>query len=125
MKPEQINIAIAESMGWHHTGIEDGEAWGYPKEDSAKDDPGRINTAWIPDYHGDLNAMHDVQESLNPKQTETYEAHLWEVLSRSKQEYDWKASAAQRSEAYLRTIGKWVDDENNMKNSIASPARLE
>jgi hypothetical protein len=66
----------------------------------------------IPDYLNDLNAMHEAEKVLSRWQVEKY----LDVLSgftegRGNSDYVWYttvfATAAQRVEAFLRTIGKW------------------
>lgn len=62
----------------------------------------------VPDYVNDLNAMHEAEKSLAlPYRKEAYWLHLTEVCEPSK-EY-WRATAAQRAEAFLKTIGKWEE----------------
>ena len=60
----------------------------------------------IPDFSGDLNEMHEAEESLKGKQFGTYgivlndiEGSLWGI----------RATARQRAEAFLRTLGKWEE----------------
>ena len=66
---------------------------------------------FVPDYLHDLNAMHEAEMALNcDEQSSTqlfhYRHYLFRVCGR-----DWDlipfATAAQRAEAFLRTIGKW------------------
>ena len=66
----------------------------------------------VPDYLNDLNAMHEAEKVLSRWQVEKY----LDVLSgftegRGNSDYVWYttvfATAAQRAEAFLRTIGKW------------------
>jgi len=67
----------------------------------------------FPDYANDLNAMHDAEESLTQEQRQSvatwicdsqaengYEMRYWDV---------YHATAAERAEAFLRTIGKWQE----------------
>ena len=97
MTPEQQRTAIAEACGWK-TGYRDPEAW-HP----------------LPDYLNDLNAMHDAEKVLTGQAASDYDMHLWIVIKRDWDEANnplatiasWHATAAQRAEAFLRTIGKW------------------
>jgi len=89
MTPEQQRVAIAEACGW---------------------------TVWscgVPDYLNDLNAMHDAEKVLGEKRIRSYAFTLAQVLDTSPtvdlddQFLNIHATAAQRAEAFLRTIGKW------------------
>ena len=67
----------------------------------------------------DLNAMHEVEKSLVPSAEFTLSRYMFELskivlpagIKRSGliSEYIFHATAAQRAEAFLRTIGKWED----------------
>jgi hypothetical protein len=105
MKPEQQRIAIAEACGW--TQIEpctccDGVSRGYQPTPGA-------HKKHIPDYLNDLNAMHEAEATLRFGRRKHYIDLLGETY------HDiWgfcTATAAQRAEAFLRTIGKWEDDK--------------
>jgi hypothetical protein len=90
MTPESQRIAIAEACGWK-TGYRDPEAW-HP----------------LPDYLNDLNAMHDAEKVLfgrNDWSSCKYDEYL-DVATSS---WKWNATASQRAEAFLRTIGKWEE----------------
>lgn len=70
--------------------------------------------ARIPDYPRDLNACRDAWWTLNNQQQHDFWAELLEITTRDKSYnkvlYAWEAAnatAAQRCEAFLRTIGKW------------------
>ncbi len=96
MTPEKQRIAIAEACGhgdyctrmngWHDDQIEG-----------------------LPDYLHDLNAMHEAEKAMSLEGRNNYIDWLgttyydsWEFC---------RATAAQRAEAFLRTIGKWEDDK--------------
>ncbi len=89
MNPEQQRIAIAEACGWK-IGYRDPEAW-HP----------------LPDFLHDLNAMHEAEKVLTSEQVTSYVYSLESMNDR------WStpafATAAQRAEAFLRTIGKWEE----------------
>ena len=60
----------------------------------------------MPDYLNDLNAMHEAEKVLN-------EAYLWNrykgwLLTWMTEPI--RATAPQRCEAFLKTIGKWVTE---------------
>jgi hypothetical protein len=98
MTNEQINIAIAKACGWKYekneTHAPDGSFW-WSKEPE------------FPNYCNDLNAMHEAEKlhADDDKWTERYWLALYEATQETRWPYD--ASAAQRAEAFLKTIGKW------------------
>ena len=87
MKPEQQRIAIAEACG---------------------EDNDSIYRDLIPDYLNDLNAMHEAEKVLVRLQWVSYLRRLQTLCDES---VSWPihATAAQRAEAFLRTIGKWEE----------------
>jgi hypothetical protein len=92
MNKEAQRIAIAETCGWK-TGYRDPEAW-HP----------------LPDYLNDLNAMHEAENVLfgrNDWSSCKYDEYL-DVATSS---WKWNATASQRAEAFLRTIGKWEESK--------------
>ena len=105
MTDEEINLAIAESKGWTkcYKGC-DGKTWRLP------DDSGCQQS--LPDYCNDLNLMHEVEKTLV---TVELQAKYIKWLRNLSFDRDWTeadgwacfATARQRAEAYLRTIGKW------------------
>ena len=103
MKPEQQRIAIAEACGkWHS---------GWPHEYMNQADRLRH----IPDYLNDLNAMHEAEKMLGACWP-TYCEHLLEIVEPEPRSLEvchyWNllhATATQRAEAFLRTIGKWEE----------------
>lgn len=99
MSPEAQRIAVAEACGWREVAIRQGD-W-HPRGFHPNNPQGRQR---IPDYLNDLNAMHEAEQGLTPEQWGIYE----DILIRSA-EFVWHATAAQRCEALLRTIGKWTD----------------
>lgn len=99
MNPEKQRIAIAEACGWK-IGYRDPEAW-HP----------------LPDFLHDLNAMHEAEKVLDPKGKDcSYEYWLRTVCHIPEREsangrYFYRATASQRAEAFLRTIGKWKESK--------------
>jgi hypothetical protein len=68
----------------------------------------------VPDFLSDLDAMYAAEKTLKRKQCEAMHGHLAEIMSRKGQgrrgtacDFIWHATAPQRAEAFLRTIGKW------------------
>ena len=107
MKPEQQQIAIAEARGFRECWIsQNGTPWGFLGAN--------YYSQLVPNYPFDLNAMHEVESILNADQMVSYDYHLDRVVGNGRQglniEYFlWSATAAQRAEAFLRTIGKWEE----------------
>jgi len=115
MKPEQQRIAIAEACGWKWERLWTGELHGKPVGEQGP-------FCEVPDYLNDLNAMHEAMAHLEPEQVDQFAAELSGIVLENRKKYWWdltsnevghvaNATAAQRAEAFLRTIGKWEDDE--------------
>jgi hypothetical protein len=103
MNDEEINRAIAEHLGWI---VPDGCVNCRTRPDGkmvffnplSEQDP-------LPNYCGDLNAMHEAEKALTKKD-------LWEMtMQLCNIVYGdvplAHATAPQRAEAFLRTVGKW------------------
>jgi hypothetical protein len=116
MTNKQINIAIAEACGWNPPpegmgNITHGGGKFMSSEEWRK--------AHIPKYCNDLNAMHEAEKWVSEKCKEgDYWFFLRELLDFPEAESDWDkfyffaaihATARQRAEAFLKTIGKWED----------------
>ena len=69
------------------------------------------------DYSGDLNAMHDAEKSLDRTQCFAYHDILRGRLparadmKTNSELWTFHASAAERAEAFLRTVSKWKEAE--------------
>jgi hypothetical protein len=111
VNPEQQRIAIAEACGW--TKISDWKAAGINGQH-----PTEPWTEVIPDYLNDLNAMHEAETLViysndkSPKKyTQQIKAAICKDAGVKKAQMDFDmcitATAAQRAEAFLKTIGKW------------------
>jgi hypothetical protein len=101
MSPEAQRIAIAKSVGIH---LHDG--------DHAPSN--YVFVTNLPDYLNDLNAMHEAWQTLTPSQKTEFESELYLVIMGQAEyhrnddaPYITNATASQRAEAFLRTIGKW------------------
>jgi hypothetical protein len=98
MTDEEINIAIAEACRWKPT-ADAGICWGPSGEE--------IITP--PSYCRDLNAMHEAEDFLRKgfggaSRIQSYRGKLNGITK-----YPQHATARQRAEAFLRTIGKWKE----------------
>lgn len=115
MTPSEINRAIAESVGWEFIPCHD-DGFGRAVGETWLDPDGDIGLV-PPDYHGDLNAIHEVETMLLAgPQTDTLGVNYWNTLwhvcddSYKKLSTIGNATAPQRCEAYLKTIGKWRNE---------------
>jgi hypothetical protein len=86
MTDEQINVAIAT-----HLGI----------------------TRGVPDFTGDLNEIHEAEKTLIGSLQSGYIYELWDVTNAKTigAFENINATARQRAEAFLRTLGKWEEGE--------------
>jgi hypothetical protein len=95
MKPEKQRIAIAEATGWKCS------------EDSHE--LGQLIAQFIPDYLHDLNAMQEVERAMNNNDWWKFVEYLTNICGGGIA-LGVSATAAQRAEAFLRTIGKWEEE---------------
>jgi len=110
MNPEAQRIAIAEACGWKRVHFEDKRfeqwpdfAWRSP------DGKSQLGFSMLPDYLNDLNAMREAEGVLTEDQREEYCALLLSEDPYPESSSRWScahATATQRAEAFLRTIGK-------------------
>ena len=113
MKPEAQRIAILEASGWtecrrcwHPMDVEgrQGLQWlGIAPINKGK--PFETACWKLPDPPNDLNAMHEAEEQLFGKKWHIYTGHLSHICSGYSSAYH--ATAAQRAEAFLKTLGLW------------------
>lgn len=117
MTPEQQRIKIAEVRGWSNVKI-------YPRSESNKRHSGDTESigigcrhpSWgggscsVPNYPYDLNAMHEAESALNLNQWDAYESHLKSITAQAGVYSPIRATAAQRAEAFLRTLNLWTEE---------------
>jgi hypothetical protein len=112
MKNEEINRRIAEACGWRKP---EPDECSFPEHElkSPVDGCCYVN---VPDYCTDLNAMHEAETHiLRSEHTDTlglnYWKNLWFVCGDNYEKITTvaHATAHQRAEAFLRTIGKWEE----------------
>ena len=104
MTNEQINAAIAEACGWKEVRVNGGAGVYKGFDNGAELRPD------IPDYCTDLNAMHEAEKTLTPKNWNNYSENWWiycKLLRVNDADEAIHATARQRAEAFLRTLGKW------------------
>jgi hypothetical protein len=119
MSPEQQRIAIAKACGWKNFNSASHEGaiqYGQP--------PNTPYNSWeLPDYLGDLNACHEMEELLDEGQKERFgfwinHLHPFADIHYSEKKKDIQlevfslvhATADQRAEAFLRTLGLWQEN---------------
>ena len=66
----------------------------------------------LPDYLNDLNAMHEAEKIFDGAQNWRYISELC-TLTTNDNNSMYMATATQRAEAFIRTIGKWTTNETN------------
>jgi len=120
MTNEQINIAIAEACGLdviqNPRGPKDRpEAWktGFFTPKAAKQRrlswPSSDVVKVIPDYCNDLNEIHQLTMTLGDQQLCEMADYLHQITGFHTRIFH--ATARERAEAFLRTIGKWEDEK--------------
>jgi hypothetical protein len=101
MKPHRQRIAIAKACGF--------------KWSEYSDELGQLVAEFTPNYLNDLNAMHQAEMVLSRgehyNQTGGFGRYKTALAEVCDEQHPIDATAAQRAEAFLRTIGKWEDDE--------------
>lgn len=114
MNPEAQRIAIATSCGWD---FDPAEAWRWVSRGQWCKRPDS-DELWfrshVPDYLHDLNAMHDAEKVLRKVMGGNDSDAI--IANRMTQyaeliDYAIDATAPQRAEAFLRTLGKWEKSE--------------
>ena len=105
MTDQQINTAIAEVCGWK---IFSKPLSGFGFAAYAKSPNGDPNPG-IPDYCNDLNAMAEAEKTIFPYYATVYSNKLAKVTgAEMSDDTDYFcATARQRAEAFLLTLGKW------------------
>ena len=102
MTPESIDLAMAELNGW----VRD---HGYPDFwRNTKSGTGMYGAGMLPKYTEDLNAVARVVGKLRVGHVINYRMRLCEIYTGCGDAYI-DATAAQRCEAILRAVGKWVE----------------
>jgi hypothetical protein len=113
VKPAAQRIAIAEACGWqfanpHSPEMKETEimCWMRPGN-------GFWQTEKLPDYLNDLNAMHQAESMLTDLQRLAYSDYTYDIALKAQDKtgkWRWiSLPAAQRAEAFLRTIDRWKE----------------
>lgn len=95
-------IVIAKACGWTP----------HPDIDCRWQFPGDLPNEWtdeedLPDYLNDLNAMHEAEATLTQSQLWYMTTMLAEIVDADIPIAHATATAAQRAEAFLKTLGLW------------------
>lgn len=110
MKPDLQRIAIAEACGWRGV-CSVGKEWGAPKETIVGTLTREgVTFTIVPDYLHDLNAIHDIEVNRCNEIGLSLLRYHDLLIKRHGTLGALTASAAQRCEALLRTLGKWEED---------------
>jgi hypothetical protein len=124
MTPEAQRIAIAEACGWHRRlathdkpvercGMKLPNSFGHPIEAWWHETNERHRGVYAipPDFLNDLNAMHEAEKTLTREQWTTYYDIIEGLNAEAGNIYqkELHATAAQRAEAFLRTLNLWTD----------------
>lgn len=114
MTDEQINQRIAKACGWTDFVVHpEFGLMGTPPNT-----PG-LRTA-VEFYIVDLNAMHEAEKMLAPRNWNNYSESWWNYSRNLACISDGRAihaTARQRAEAFLRTLGKW-DDQSGERTEM-------
>lgn len=114
MNADKQRIAIAEGCGFVpsiEAQIPHRPIWTHPKHKDCY-----WTECDLPDYINDLNAIHEAEDALtNDALVEAYCEHLNKAcgsdVDRGKPSFvAYFSTAAQRAEAFLRTLKLWVDE---------------
>ena len=92
MNPEQQRIAIAKACGWLQSRTCHWGGWWRVER-------------FRPDYLNDLNAMHDAEIQLEAEDNHAYGCYCSELYEKYGNTVS--LTAAQRAEAFLRTLNLW------------------
>ena len=116
MSPEAQRIAIAEACGWvreytnvqtWNAGLNSSEGGYEPIRTMLFRRKGKCFSAEnLPDYLNDLNAMHEAEKTLTYAQGGRMTVCI-ERMNCAGYGPQLFATAPQRAEAFLRTLGKW------------------
>ena len=104
MSPQKQRVAIAIACGLQNVApvvIQNVKHQGDDITVGISSDSG-----WIPDYLNDLNACHEAEKVLNSEQSYEYYVQLSMKVNRP-----FIATAPQRCEAFLRTLGLWEEEQ--------------
>ena len=113
-------MAIAEACGWkmhdHPDCLAKKEGWVSRDWETWVMNPNGLLVFKhdMPDYLSDLNAMHEAEKVLSRgagyHQTGGFGLYKTALAEVCDEQHPIDATASQRAEAFLRTLGKWEDE---------------
>lgn len=103
MTPEAQRIAIAEASGFLR--VPGRNLWSRHHLCLGE----HFTAKRLPDYLSDLNAIHEAWKTLPRDKQCAFSLKLHEVCGTNQLNHVVNATAAQRAEAFLRTLGLWAD----------------
>lgn len=102
MSPEKQRIAIATACGWT------ADSWCLTPS-------GWVFADAVPDYLNDLNAMHEAEEVLMEKGVNAWWSYVAFINRHNSRQFGTEtavhATAAEKCEAFLRTLGLWEEEQ--------------
>lgn len=114
MNKEKQRIKIAEACGWSNLQYSDYKPLGKAQLVGRHPDGSKQNLLRVPDYLNDLNAMHEAEKVLSRGKNYNqfggfgfYLKTLGQICYEASCVY---ATAAQRAEAFLKTLNLWEDE---------------
>lgn len=122
MTPEEQRIAVAQACGWTRKSVDPDYPLTRPEGRWELKDKVVYHYGQLPDYLNDLNAMHEAEKVLNADQCAEYVRYLAlnhptfcilpsEESDKAEVRYQYfsliNATAAQRAEAFLKTLNLW------------------
>lgn len=125
MTNEQINAVIAEACGWTRVNA--------THRSGKATNADYVGTEFLPDYCNDLNAMNETEKVLDYEQCEAFSNAVADIVHAANREKDYPfpwcfarihATARQRAEAFLRTLGKWeatTEESSVVEQSVSKP----
>lgn len=128
MSPQEQQVAIATACGWEvciahvFTSLPPHGCPPNVRQPTALElIAGTAPSQWdIPDYTSDLNAMYDAVElCINSDNSEDYDKNLRAAMA-EEPDFIWHAKASQHAEAFLRTLGLWVESTQVAASDIDS-----
>ena len=116
MTDNEINASIAEACGWTQVNA--------VHRSGKAPDADYVGKEFIPNYCNDLNAMHEAEKVLTISQEKEYFFSLKQIVGdliwyRSTCQ-NYRATARQRAEAFLRTLGKLEDALGNARAQVTA-----
>lgn len=122
MELDAIDVAIAEYCGWSQITPQDSSKRRYGIRSNSAGE--KYPIAMIPQYHRDLNAMHEAEQKLAKNLRIAY-SNLLTSSGRCREFHRMSSAAISRAHAYLRVIGKWQceimeDDEEDEVGQLST-----